>query len=219
MQCVVQRARLRRNHKESPCVEKRLLVVNGHPDPRPERFCAALSDAYELGANTGGWETRRLDVGGLALSSVASPKPCNELPPDMMGALGDIHWSSQLAIVFPLWFDQPPAILRALFDQLSRSNSPPRFSGANNRQPARMARIVVTMEMPAFIYRALYRLNKAPGCNNQTLSFPGIHSDEPILIGSVHTISNEQRQHWLEATRLYAEQGALAPLFPIRKYG
>ena len=105
-------------------MEKRLLVVNGHPDPRPERFCAALCDAYELGANASGWETQRLNVGSLALSGIASPPPGADLPADMTGALGNIHWSSQLAIVFPLWFEQPPAILRALFDRLSRSKPP-----------------------------------------------------------------------------------------------
>ena len=82
-----------------------------------------------------------------------------------------------------------------------------------------MARIVMTMDMPAFIYRALYRPNKRPGNEIRALSFPGVRSDEPILIGSVHTISKEQRLHWLEAVRLYGEQGAQAPLFPLRKFG
>ena len=34
---------------------RHILVVNGHPDPAPERFCAALCDAYEEGAVEAGW--------------------------------------------------------------------------------------------------------------------------------------------------------------------
>jgi len=30
------------------------LLVNGHPDPSPERFCSALCDAYEDGARKAG---------------------------------------------------------------------------------------------------------------------------------------------------------------------
>jgi len=200
-------------------VEKRLLVVNGHPDPRPERFCAALCDAYELGANASGWETQRLNVGSLALSGTTLPKPGTELPMDMVGALSNVRWASELAIVFPLWFEQPPAILRAVFDQLSRSNPPLGSLGANCERPERTARIVMTMDMPAFIYRALYRQNKGTEGRIRTLSFPGVRSDEPILIGSVHTISKEQRLHWLEAVRLYGEQGAQGSLFPLFKFG
>ena len=158
-------------------------------------------------------------MGSLALSSVASPKYGDEPPTDMIGALSNIRWSSQLAIVFPLWFDQPPEILRAVFDQLTRWYPASGSHSANDEQPDRIARIVVTMDMPAFIYRALYRLKKGPEGKTQVLSFSGIHSDEPILVGSVHTISKEQRLHWLEAVRLYGEQGAQAPLFPLRKFG
>ena len=28
---------------------KRILVINGHPDPAPEHLCAALADAYARG--------------------------------------------------------------------------------------------------------------------------------------------------------------------------
>ena len=52
-------------------MSRNILVVNGHPDPRPERFCAALCDAYSAGAQAQGCATRRLDVGSLRIPAAA----------------------------------------------------------------------------------------------------------------------------------------------------
>ncbi|HEY0283199.1 MAG TPA: NAD(P)H-dependent oxidoreductase [Rhizomicrobium sp.] len=195
-------------------VRKQLLVVNGHPDPRSERFCAALCDAYEAGAHAGGWETRRLNVGALAFSDIAAR---DEVSIEMMDALGNIGWSSQLAIVYPLWLNRPPTGLHTFFDYLWRRHQTADPNVANFERLERVARIIVTMDMPALIYRSLDRRGNGGREGIQTLSLPGIRSGEPILIGSVNTISSEQRRLWLEAVRLYGEQGALVSLFPYRK--
>jgi putative NADPH-quinone reductase len=198
-------------------MEKKLVVVNGHPDPRPERLCAALCDAYEAGAKAGGWETRRLAVGTLAFSDIAPQTSSNEVPVDIADALSVIDWSDQLAIVYPLWLNQPPTILRALFDRWWSRNPAAVPGGARHDSLERVARIVVTMDMPALLHRSLYRKDDRNRASIHALSFPGIRCHEPILIGSVNTISDKQRGEWLDAVRLYGEQGALTPLFIYRK--
>ena len=86
-----------------PCQERRILVVNGHPDPAPERFCSALCDAYEEGAHHAGWIVRRLTIGLLSNNGTRD------------AALEDMRCATQLVVVYPLWLDQPPAQLRDLF--------------------------------------------------------------------------------------------------------
>jgi|GEM_PF-2000310 len=44
-------------------MNKRTLVILGHPDPGS--FCGAIADAYEAGAKAGGHQTERLDLGCL----------------------------------------------------------------------------------------------------------------------------------------------------------
>lgn len=167
----------------------RLLVINGHPDPRPERFCDALSAAYAHGAKAAGWQTRRINVGNLPLSSPEAAVADDAPDADVCTALQDIEWANRLAIVYPLWFDAPPDTLSALFDHLDAR---------------RRAQVIVTMEMPAFAYRSLLRTggrSKATG-----LSIPSVEAEEPVLIGCVNSISRDQRRGWLDTVRHYGEK-------------
>jgi putative NADPH-quinone reductase len=163
---------------------RKILVVNGHPDPRPERFCAALCDAYEAGAQLGAWEARRLNVGALALTEPEA----NIRETD--ASLQLIRWSNRLVIVFPLWLDNPPDPLRLLFNRLALADS-----------SERSARVVVTMEMPAFAHRAACR----PSAD--MMEFPGVKTSQPIFIGCVDTISADQRKRWLQSIHSLGVQG------------
>jgi len=41
---------------------RRIAIIQGHPDPRGNRFCHALADAYATGARQGGHQVRSIDV-------------------------------------------------------------------------------------------------------------------------------------------------------------
>ncbi len=44
---------------------KPILTILGHPEPRPERLCRALAEAYHAGASEGGHEVAVIDVARL----------------------------------------------------------------------------------------------------------------------------------------------------------
>ena len=46
----------------------RIVVIQGHPDPSPERFCRALGEAYAAGAREGGHNVEIVDVAALDVS-------------------------------------------------------------------------------------------------------------------------------------------------------
>ena len=48
--------------------ERRVLVVQGHPDSDPERLCRALGAAYADGAQSAGHEVRYADIATLEYS-------------------------------------------------------------------------------------------------------------------------------------------------------
>lgn len=179
---------------------KTLLVINGHPDPRPERFCAGLSTAYQEGAKAGGWEVRRLDIGACSLSMLEALKQgCGDSAKIM---LDDMAWADRLVIVYPLWFGQPPQGLRTVFSYLDE--------GPSNPMRGRKAHLIVTMDMPAFAYRNMLR----PGGSetSQMLDVPGLIAEEPVLVGCVSALEAEQRQRWLSTMRDYGLRTTLGSM-------
>lgn len=45
---------------------RRILIINGHPDCRPERLCTALANSYAAGAESAGHEVQRLDLAAVS---------------------------------------------------------------------------------------------------------------------------------------------------------
>lgn len=162
-------------------MQRKVLIVNGHPDPRPERFCAALCAAYEDGAKAGGAEVRMLAIG--AVDGRLNSEPADASASNASEAL---RWADDILVVFPLWLDQAPLLLRDFFAKAVRKNdSPVRERNAN---------AVVTMEMPSL-------LRKAGNNRHFGISLPGLEIDAPTFIGGVSAISPEARTTWLNRLR------------------
>jgi len=51
---------------------RRILVIQGHPDPAGSHFDHALAAAYVEGAEAGGHEVRRIDVGAIDFPLIRS---------------------------------------------------------------------------------------------------------------------------------------------------
>ncbi|HEY2033568.1 MAG TPA: NAD(P)H-dependent oxidoreductase [Rhizomicrobium sp.] len=174
-------------------MDKHLLVINGHPDPRPERFGSALSRAFGDGARNAGWSVHTLEATTLRFTSGTTQA---EISQDM--AAGLVHAADRLAIVFPLWFDEPPAAVGKLLAHAARLR---RFAQNSASARHRTAQLVVTMEMPAFIHRSMVRADGRRGDGHELESLPGLDSANVTFIGSVGAITLEQRQEWLREIR------------------
>lgn len=185
-------------HRSAHVVSQRILVVNGHPDPRPERYCAALCRAYEDGARAAGLTVRQIAVGK------AVPAPGSQAASaDLFAALEDMAWATRLMVIFPLWLDQPPKALSELFEAFQHLSLAARKKAPDVRQ-------VVTMEMPAFFHRIAgidsFRAPKSLAA----MDLPGFPDADRTFIGSVDSISPQERDWWLKAMR-EAGTGAARP--------
>ncbi|HEY4941837.1 MAG TPA: NAD(P)H-dependent oxidoreductase [Rhizomicrobium sp.] len=175
-------------------MSRNILVVNGHPDPRPERFCAALCDAYAAGASARGCATRRLDVGALNLPALSVEGAADSQAWESVEqAFRLVRAADRLAIVYPLWADGPPVELRQMFDYVSRLSAHLQPNAPHASTKA--ARVVVTTALPAFLYRGKLK--------DEALS--GVSAGAPTFIGSVEAISCTQRMRWLEQMHGYGE--------------
>lgn len=166
----------------------RILIIDGHPDPSPERFVHALADAYAEGAQ-GHHEVRRLDLALLDFPILRRRSDWQDgpAPADIAGAQESIQWADHLVILFPLWLGDMPALLKAFFEQAARPGFAFRYGKGLPEKllKGRSARVVVTMGMPGFFYRFVYRAHSLKSLKRNILQFIGISPVRISVFGAV----------------------------------
>ena len=182
-------------------MRRRIAVIQGHPDRGGPRFCHALADAYAAGAGEAGHPLRRVEAAALDFPLLASRDEWEqgELPPSLVEAQASIEWAEHLVLVFPLWQGTTPALLKGFLEQVLR----PGFvlgdeaHAGKRRLRGRSARIVVTMGMPALVYRWWFGAHGVRGLRRSVLGFVGISPVRTTLIGGVEGGAGRRRR-WLE---------------------
>ncbi|MGH8262744.1 MAG: NAD(P)H-dependent oxidoreductase [Steroidobacteraceae bacterium] len=188
-------------------MSKRVLIIDGHPDRRPERYVHALAQAYTAGARSAGHEVSSIVVSELEFPWLTNAEDFQRgTPPESIRNCQElIRRADHIVILYPLWLGSMPALLKAFFEQTLR----PEFAfgaGARGRLPkkllaGRSARIVVTMGMPAFFYKWYYRAHSLKSLERNILAFCGIRPVRATLAGMVEGMSAAKRKALLETLR------------------
>lgn len=183
--------------------QRRILLIQGHPDAGQRHYGHALADAYAQGATEAGHEVRTVDVAALdfpLLRSQAEWKT-GPTPPALQPVQQDILWAQHLVVFFPLWLGDMPASLKGFLEQVARpgfafhpSEGPVGFRKALG---GRSARVVVTMGMPAVVYRWFYRAHSVRSLERNILGFIGIAPVHETLIGMIESPDPHARDRWL----------------------
>lgn len=187
-------------------MKRAIVIIQGHPDPDPGRFCQALAEAYAEGARDAGREARivriaDLDVPFLRTQDAFENAP---MPPAVAAAVGDLASADHIVIIFPLWLGTMPAMLKAFLEQVMRPGIA--FAYRKDALPEKLlagisARVVVTMGMPAAIYRLFYLAHGVKCLVRGILKFTGVSPVSTTYIGSVGAIPAERRARWLDEMR------------------
>jgi putative NADPH-quinone reductase len=189
----------------------KIAIIQGHPDPRGNRFCHALAASYAQAARDGGHEVRTVEVANLEFALLRSAADWQEgaLVQAIRGAQVTLAWAEHWTIVFPLWLGDMPALLKGFFEQALR----PGFAlgkAEHGRLPkkllkGRSARIIVTMGMPAFFYRIYYRAHSVKSLKRNILEFCGVSPVRTSLVGTVDSAA--ARQLWLAKVQMLGRTG------------
>jgi putative NADPH-quinone reductase len=180
---------------------KRIFLLNGHPDPSPERFCSALIDAYADGARRSGHEVRRLDLGAMDFPIIKTAEQSNkgEVAPDALRVQDALQWADHTVLVFPLWLDDQPALLRALFEQVFRYGFVhENFDQNKKRLKGKTAHTIVTMGVKKWEYLFKSRAYGVRMLETGLWKYAGIAPVKRTLIGSIHSIDEAARKAWLK---------------------
>jgi putative NADPH-quinone reductase len=183
---------------------RKILIIDGHPDPAPERLNHALADAYASAALDTGHEVRRIKVAELDFPLLHTQEDFEHGTPveAIAAAQSDVAWADHYVLFFPLWIGNMPALLKAFMEQTFR----PSVTTQSGRVPKRLlrgksARIVVTMAMPAVVFRR-FMGSYAVKALERIFAFAGVSPTYETIIGGVETL-NESR-----ARKLFAEMAA-----------
>lgn len=181
---------------------KRILILQGHPDPAGGHLCHALAGAYAEGARESGHTVDTVNIATLdfPLLRTQAEWTQGELPPALKPAQQAIAQAEHLVFFFPLWLGDMPALVKAFLEQVAR----PGFAfkpGADNPFAAkglagRSARVVVTMGMPALLYRFYFRAHSVRALERNVLGFVGIAPVHETLIGMVDKLGDKGVTRW-----------------------
>ncbi|TCV90567.1 NAD(P)H-dependent oxidoreductase [Sulfurirhabdus autotrophica] len=181
---------------------KRILLIQGHPDSSQLHLCHALEDAYAQGAMSAKHEIKRINVATLDFPLLRSQQEWEkgDLPHSLIEPQAAIKWAEHMVLFFPLWLGDMPAFLKGFLEQVARPGFA--FSGegknplAHKGLSGRSARVVVTMGMPATLYRWFYRAHSIRSLERNILGFVGISPVNETLIGMVGNMEAKNTNKW-----------------------
>lgn len=187
--------------------ECRILLIVGHPDATRRHFCHALADAYAAGARGRGHDVRLVDIARLDVTLLRSKDEWEQgsVPAALAPAQRDIQWAQHVVLFFPLWLGDMPALLKAFLEQVARPGFALDKQACNPLQArllkGRSARVVVTMGMPALVYRWYFRAHSVKALERNILGFVGFAPVRETLVGSVESLDEAAGVAWLDKLR------------------
>lgn len=181
---------------------KKILIINGHPDKESYNF--ALAEAYKMGAKRSKAEVKSIQIGDLHFNPNLQfgYRKRTELESDLLTSQEMLKWADHIVWVFPVWWASVPAIMKGFLDRIllpgyafqKRENSlwwDKYFTG-------KTARIICTMDQPAWYYKFFNGGPSHKAMNKNTLKFIGVKSVKTTAIGPVRLSKKEFREKWLQ---------------------
>jgi putative NADPH-quinone reductase len=152
---------------------------------------------------------RVLDLGRMALPPLRSAEEWKtEAAGEVKAAQEDILWADHLVLIFPLWIGTMPAVVKGFLEQVFREDFA--FSGNplfDKKLAGRSARIVVTMGMPAFLYRWYFGAHGLKSVERSLFRFVGFKPVKDTVFGLVETVGDRTRERWLAKMEALGRRG------------
>ena len=194
-------------------MSKRILLIQGHPDASQPHLCHALASSYAQGAESAGHTVRHIKLAELDFPLLRSQQNWEKgaVPASLKPAQDDIGWAEHLVFFFPLWLGDMPALLKGFFEQVARPGFA--FTYEEGGSPwgekaltGRSARVVVTMGMPALVYRWYFRAHSVKSLERNILGFVGIAPVNETLVGLTGDMKVDDAAKWLTKLKRLGER-------------
>jgi putative NADPH-quinone reductase len=199
----------------------RILVVIG--TPLPGTLNHALAHSYAESARTAGAEVRIVDLAAdpvpghpSARGEVRMPRTDadSQLAPEIVSYIADVEWADHLAFFFPQWWGSSPAALKTWIDRVFVSGFAYRYRPTgrlwDKLLTGRTARIVMTMDSPAFWNALAYRDSAVRSLRAATLEFCGVRVRGVTRLAEVRHRADADRERWIGGMASFGATDAAA---------
>lgn len=189
----------------------RILIILGHPGS--DSFCGEISRRYQQVAESAGHKCKLIRLGDLEFNPILlhGYKKRTELEPDLVMAIGEIKLADHLVFVYPTWWGNLPALLKGFIDRTFLPGIT--FSYRDNSLrwdkllKGKSARLITTMDAPAFYYQLVYFSPGQRALRVATLNFCGVSPVKGTIFGPVKTSTATKREQWLKKVEKLAKTG------------
>lgn len=182
----------------------RVVIVVGHP--KPGTFCEALAKAYMAGAQEAHHHVTLFHTGRMIFDPTLHDGFARQqnMEPDLQAAHDAILAADHLVFIFPLWLGTLPAIFKGFLERVLAPDliEPAKTGKFVKIWNSKSARIIITMGMPAFIYRFWFGSLASKTLKRSILGFMG--GSAGSLDGSrggIASVNAATRQNWLDNSR------------------
>jgi NAD(P)H dehydrogenase (quinone) len=181
---------------------KKILIINGHPNP--SSFNYGIAESYLKGAIASGAEVETITIATLNFNPNLQfgYQKRTELEPDLLESWEKIKKAEHLVWIHPVWWGGLPAITKGFIDRLFlpgmafqyRENS----VWWDKLLKGKTAHIITTLDQPGWYYRFSYGRPSVNQLKKSTLEFCGVKPVKVSYIGIIKTATDFQREKWLQ---------------------
>ncbi|TDX12701.1 NAD(P)H-dependent oxidoreductase [Flavobacterium sp. S87F.05.LMB.W.Kidney.N] len=181
---------------------KKILIINGHPNP--DSFNFGIAESYKNGAEASGAVIETITIASLDFNPNLKfgYQKRTELEPDLLESWDKIKRADHLVWIHPVWWGGLPAITKGFIDRLFlpgmafqyRENS----VWWDKLLKGKTAHIITTLDQPSWYYRFVYGRPSVNQLKNSTLEFCGVKPVKVSYIGVIKGSKEKQRKKWLD---------------------
>ena len=181
---------------------KKILIINGHPNPSSFNF--GIAESYLKGAIASGAQVETITIASLNFNPNLQfgYQKRTELEPDLLESWEKIKRADHLVWIHPVWWGGLPAITKGFIDRLFlpgmafqyRENS----VWWDKLLKGKTAHIITTLDQPGWYYRFFYGRPSVNQLKKSTLEFCGVKPVKVSYIGIIKTATDFQREKWLQ---------------------
>jgi NAD(P)H dehydrogenase (quinone) len=181
---------------------KKILIINGHPNPSSFNF--AIAESYRKGVVEAQAQVETITIAELHFNPNLQfgYQKRTELEPDLIEAWEKIKNADHLVWIHPVWWGGLPAITKGFIDRLFLPGMAFRYRENSvwwdKLLKGKTAHIITTLDQPGWYYRLFYARPSVNQLKKSTLEFCGVSPVKVSYIGIVKTSDELQRKKWLQ---------------------